>query len=80
MAIMASSSHKAIWPLWRQRWSIWVFLETAIKMWQSDEDGKSILPLMRAKMIQWHIFLCIFRNSFVNAKNGGHNSKMVEIG
>ena len=26
----------------RQMWTIWVFSETAIKMWQSGEDGKSI--------------------------------------
>jgi hypothetical protein len=42
MAIMASNSQIAIWPLWHQRWPLWVFSETAIKMWQSGEDGKSI--------------------------------------
>jgi hypothetical protein len=42
MAIMASNSHIAIWPLWRQRWPLWVFSEIAIQMWQSGEDGKSI--------------------------------------
>ena len=44
MAIMASNSHIGIWPLWHQRWPLWVFSETPIKMWQSGEDGKSICP------------------------------------
>ena len=40
MAIMAPNGHIEIWPLWHQRWPLWVFSETAIKMWQSGEDGK----------------------------------------
>ena len=44
LAIMASNGHKAIWPLWRQTWPIWVFSGTAIKMWQSGEEGNSIRP------------------------------------
>jgi hypothetical protein len=35
-----SNSHIAIWLLWCQRWPLWVFSETGIKMWQSGEDGK----------------------------------------
>jgi hypothetical protein len=38
MAIMASNSHIVIWPLWHQRWQLWGFTETLIKMWQSGED------------------------------------------
>ena len=40
MAIMASNSHIDIWPLWHQRWPLWVFSETAIKLWQYGADGK----------------------------------------
>jgi hypothetical protein len=40
--IMASNSHIGIWPLWRQRWPLWVFSKTPIQMWQSGEDRKSI--------------------------------------
>ena len=81
MAIMASNGHIAIWPLWRQRWPLWVFSETAIKMWQSGEDGKSIWPSCLKWEQKWTggIFSFVFfRNSFVNAKSGGHNSFFIE--
>jgi hypothetical protein len=42
LAIMASDGHIAIWPLWRQRWPLWVFSETAMQMQQSGEGIKLI--------------------------------------
>jgi hypothetical protein len=42
LAIMALNGHIAVWSLWRQKWPLWVFLETAIKMQQSGEGIKSI--------------------------------------
>ena len=41
-SIMASNSYIGIWPLWHRWWPLWMFSETAIKMWQSGEDGNSI--------------------------------------
>ena len=42
MAIWLFDAIMAIWSLWNQMWATWVFSETAIQMWQSGEDGKSI--------------------------------------
>ena len=48
--IWLKNGHMPVWPLWHQMaiwhqiWPIWVFSETAIKMWQSGEDSKSIRP------------------------------------
>ena len=73
--------HIAIWPLWHQMWEKRVFSETAIQMWQSCEDGKSIWPSCLKWEQKWSggIFSFVFfRNSFVNAKSGGHNSFFIK--
>ena len=81
MAIWCHNGRIAIWPLWRQMWETWVFSETAIQMWQSCEDGKSIWPSCLKWEQKWSggIFSFVFFiNSFVNAKSGGHNSFFIE--
>ena len=67
-----------IWPyrhmtIWHQRWPIWVFLETAIKMQQSGEGIKSIRPSCKKWEGKWSdgIFSFVFFTiSFVYAKKG----------
>ena len=49
MAIWPYSRNMVIWPyshmaIWYRRWTIWVFLEAAIQMQQSDEGIKVIRP------------------------------------
>jgi hypothetical protein len=69
MAIMASNRQIAILPLWHQRWPLCVFSETAIKMWQSGADHPASTESKNSPVAYFPFFL---RNSFVNAKNGGH--------
>ena len=74
LAIMAPYSHIAIWPFQHQIWPVWVFSETAMKKWQSGEDGKSIWPSYLKYEQIWSevtISFVFLQNSFVNTKSGG---------
>ena len=52
--------------------SIWVSTEAAIRMHHFDEG-------IRAKMVQWPIFLCIHENRWPHHKNGQNVTKKMLV-
>jgi hypothetical protein len=49
--------------------------DTNAAIWQRNEGDSTFLLEIRAEMVRWHIFLCIFRKFLCKYKNAWPPSK-----